>query len=63
MKNKGTREFAEIAKRVKANQRKLEKDLMDLTEYYHPDDFVTESLWKMSDRMKTDREFIRNAVK
>ena len=62
MKNTNTKEYATLLRRVKSNQRKLETDLMNLTEYSRDDNFITEKLWKMSDRMKTDREFIRNVM-
>ena len=55
------KEYKELLKRVKATQLKLEADLDALVEY-NTDELTVSSLYRMSARIKSDREYIRNVL-
>ena len=62
MKKTNTKEYKELVRKIKSNQLKLEKDLISLSDYTLSNTDITNTLWNMSDRMKKDREYIRNVM-
>ena len=61
MKSTKDKEYKELVKSVKAAQLKLEADLDSLIDY-NTDEAILSSLYKMSGRMKSDREYIRRVL-